>query len=268
MPPKKQDNKATVHLVIQRYRSCKILLDEREWRAVGGSSGGSTTTKATTDDDGKNRDGNHCGWLVYTSFASGCNPESIQKAVLTLFQMPLGTWGHWQERVVVASTGSGGRPQSLASMMEQLSLHHHQEQPQTDATTAGTTTNDSNPRLSVVLCPQANLVSKVKQNGKSVQYHGQCDKSLGEQLFVYFGLSLQALLLERQCELRQEPLPESLQTWKRLDSLDAALSHDSSSSWAWQSSLDMVTVVMGSFGKRQGLEFSSDMGPFCHTVQL
>jgi hypothetical protein len=38
----------------------------------------------------------------------------------------------------------------------------------------------------------------------------------------------------------------------------------------WQSALDpaFLHVVAGSFGKRQGLEMKSDMGPFCHVLQL
>jgi hypothetical protein len=42
---------------------------------------------------------------------------------------------------------------------------------------------------------------------------------------------------------------------------------DSGVSW---SLLDdsFIQVVSGSFGKRQGLELLSDMGPFCHVVNL
>ena len=212
MPPKKQDGK-TVHLVLQRYRWCKILLDETEWRTVGSSD----------------EEPAHCGWLVYTSFAAGASQETIQKAVLTLFQMPFGTWGQWEEK--------GGRPQTLSNMMQQAH--------DIDDTTA-TTTN----RLSIVLCPQANLVSQVKRNGKSVQYHGQCDKALSEQLFLYFGLYLQALLLEQQCQIREQLVPESLTLWKEIASLEDALAADMT---GWTDNLDAITVISGSFGKRQGL---------------
>lgn len=232
MPPKKQEGK-TVHLVVQRYRRCRILLNETEWRNVGSSS-------LSSDD---NASETHCGWLVYTSFAAGATQETIQKAVLTLFQMPFGTWGHWEEK--------GGRPQTLSAMMQQAHNDH----------VAAASTKDH--RLSLVLCPQANLVSQIKRNGKSVQYHGQCDKVLSEQLFYYFGLYLQALLLEQQCQIREQPVPESLPSWKDLP-LEEALATDTT----WTGALDAITIVSGSFGKRQGLEFSSDMGPFCHTVQV
>ena len=219
-----------MHLICQRYRECKILLDETEWRTVGNH------VENEDDDDTPP----HCGWLVYTSFAQGATVETVQKAVLTLFQMPFGTWGLWQEK--------GGRPQSLGAMMQQA----HE-----DSVTAES-------RLSVVLCPQANLVSQVKRNGKSVQYHGQCDKTVSEQLFLYFGLYLQALLVEHECQIRRTAVPESLAAWKKAP-LDEALAVDTSS---WQEMLQITTVVMGSFGKRQGLQFSSDMGPFCHSFQV
>ena len=31
---------------------------------------------------------------------------------------------------------------------------------------------------------------------------------------------------------------------------------------------NFLTVVQGTFGKRQALEFTSDMGPFCHVLEL
>uniref|UniRef100_A0A7S3P8D7 Uncharacterized protein n=1 Tax=Amphora coffeiformis TaxID=265554 RepID=A0A7S3P8D7_9STRA len=221
MPPKKNPEGKTVHLVLQRYRWCKILLHETEWRTVGSSE-----------------EPAHCGWLVYTSFAVGASQETVQKAVLTVFQMAFGTWTRWEEK--------GGRPQNLSNMMQQA----HDE-------------NVTQNRLSIVVCPQANLVNKIERNGKSVQYRGQCDKALGEQLFLYFGLYLQALLLEQQCQIREQPVPQSLTLWKQMP-LEGALATDTT---VWTEQLDAIMVVCGSFGKLQGLEFSSaDIGPFCHSI--
>lgn len=228
---KNQDGK-TVHLICQRYRQCKILLDESQWRTVGNSN---------DDDDAPP----HCGWLVYTSFVQGATLEAVQKAVLTLFQMPFGTWGLWQEK-------GASRPQSMGAMMQQA---HNDD----DKEAVG--------RVSVVLCPQANLTSQVKRNGKSVQYHGQCDKTLSEQFFAYFGLYLQALLVEQECQIRKELVPEELLAWKQETSLEAALAAAADDA-SWTQKLQIAVVVVGSFGKRQGLEFSSDMGPFCHTFQV
>ena len=243
MPSKSSHHEGkTVHLILQRYRTCKILLDESEWRTVGYGGGGGETNPDSPRP--------HCGWLVYTSFANGATLESVQKAVLTLFQMPFGTWGQWEEK--------GGRPQSLASLMQQA-YNENKE----DGGNGNTAASPS--RLSVVLCPQANLVSQVKRNGKSVQYHGQCEKTQSEQFFNYFGLYLQASLVEHQCQLREEVVPESLTNWKDIANLEQALEADTKS---WLEMLKLVTVVSGSFGKRQGLEFFSDMGPFCHTVRV
>lgn len=230
MPPKKQPQPQakTVHLVMQRYRWCKILLNETEWRTVGSSS----------------EQNSHCGWLVYTSFAQGVTPESIQKAVLTVLQIPFGTFGHWQEK-------GASRPQSLLQMVQQQVAQDKEE-------------NDA-PRLSIVLCPQANLTSRVERNGKSVQYRGQCDKDSSAQFFAYFGLYLQALLAERVYQARQETPPATLAVFMALPWTEALQQDDTT----WRDVLPaVVSVVVASFGQRQGLEFSSDMGPFCHAVQI
>lgn len=248
---KNQQDNQTVHLICQRYRQCKILLDEREWRLVG-----SHPDSKQHDADTSSLLPPHCGWLVYTSFAKGTTMASVQKAVLTLIQMPFGTWGLWQEKRTE-------RPQSLQAMMQQGI------EDQQGSGNGNHHINDT-PRLSVVLCPQANLVSQVKRNGKSVQYHGQCDKNVSQQWFAYFYLYLKALLVETECQLRQEDVPKALLEWKDLEDLEQALEMANASSWTADSSLQLqlVTVVQGSFGKRQGIEFLSDMGPFCHSFQV
>lgn len=172
--------------------------------------------------------------------------------------MNVGTWGHWQEK-------GSGRPQSLFAMMEQLVVG--------DAFTVNDKHNPSSakPGLSMVICPQANLISQVKRNGKSVQYHGQCDKERGHQLFDYFCRYVKALLAERELRLQSPSFTKpsgplaAVTAWKELVDLEQAMADTS----AWgEYLLQSVTVVTGSFGKRQGLEFSSDMGPFCHTFQV
>jgi len=49
-----------------------------------------------------------------------------------------------------------------------------------------------------MLVPQANLIAKVKKNGKSVQYRDQIDKIRGEQLYNMFVKSVEGLLIEHQ----------------------------------------------------------------------
>jgi hypothetical protein len=52
------------------------------------------------------------------------------------------------------------------------------------------------------------LTFQVKREGKSIQYHGQIDKAEGNTLYHYFVNSVRGLVLEKQCEARNEPLPE------------------------------------------------------------
>jgi hypothetical protein len=259
MPSSKEGAAKTVHLVVQRYRGLKILLNETDWCAVGSTrsaasqpSSTSLTSAGASDDESASVSPPHCGWLVYVSFAEGATRESVHKAVTTLWNLPFGTWGHWQQaRGGGDAKTTSSRPQSLRQLLAQAA--QEEEAPYH--------------RLSVVLCPQANLVSQVKRNGKSVQYHGQCDKTVSQELFVYFGHYLQATILEEQCRLREKAIPEALTAWKTTNET-ANQSGETDTSWLSALDTDWCAVIVGSFGKRQGLEVFSDMGPFCHTLQI
>jgi hypothetical protein len=67
---------------------------------------------------------------------------------------------------------------------------------------------DSTSSCSLVVVPQANLISKVKQQGKSIQYHGQVNKEKGEELYHYFCDCIKGKLLEEQCTSRSKDLPQ------------------------------------------------------------
>lgn len=97
---------------------------------------------------------------------------------------------------------------------------------------------------------------QVKKQGKSIQYHGQVEKSIGEELYRFFIDEVRSAVLKRQCEASGAPLP----SWFDEDHRDEEL---------WSAALEdsFCRVVSGSFGKRQGLELSSEMGPFCHVLQ-
>jgi hypothetical protein len=269
MPSNKADAPKTVHLVLQRYHGLRILLNETDWCSVGSTSRATTTNtqqqhstslppaEASSGDSTSVVSPPHCGWLVYVSFAEGATRESVHKAVTTLWNLPFGTWGHWQQQARgedanSTSGSSSSRPQSLRQLLAQAA--QEEEAPYN--------------RLSVVLCPQANLVSQVKRNGKSVQYHGQCEKTVSQELFAYFGHYLQAMILEEQCRLRDRAIPETLVAWKTETNERANQSSEPDLSWLSTPDTDWCTVVVGSFGKRQGLEVFSDMGPFCHTLQI
>ncbi|KAL7525519.1 hypothetical protein ACHAWF_001397 [Thalassiosira exigua] len=55
---------------------------------------------------------------------------------------------------------------------------------------------------------KANLISKVKQGGKSIQYHGQIDKGKGHELYDCFCDCLRSKILEAQCLSNSVELPE------------------------------------------------------------
>lgn len=268
------------------------------------------------DDDNSNS----CGLLAYISFSSSTTHSQVETAAQTLLNLPVLTIGFW-----------GDKESSTQSI---LSL-------------AATSTPSC---CSLVIVPQANLISRVKQQGKSIQYHGQIDKERGEELYNYFCSCIQGILLETQCKTRSEELPEwyirrkaffeqqqsskkshspatppgelfrddlKYSEWdergipikdsqgnaltksgvKKLNKIiqvhttkhikwkeeqqecgnsdeqtccPSSVATEAPPVEQWDESLDetFCHFVKGSFGKRQGLEFCSDMGPFVHSFQV
>jgi len=121
-----------VSIVVQRFRQCKLLLNEEQWVTVGEEDNSSSS----------------CGLLAYISFGSSTSQSQVEAAAQTLLNLPVLTTGLW---------GDSSSTQSILSLA-----------------TASTSS------CSLVIVPQANLISKVK--GKTIQYHGQIDKDSGEQL--------------------------------------------------------------------------------------
>ena len=274
---------------------------ETEYVTVGG--GGDTSS---------------CGILAYVSFASSATRSHAEAAANTLLNLPILTTGLWGD--------------DESSTMSVLSL--------------GAEASSS---CSLVIVPQANLISKVKQNGRSIQYHGQIAKEKGEDLYIYFCDCLKGKLLEAQCLSKSQELPDwyekrrdfeqqqynkkqqspspstppdqlfrdetkysewdekgfPLKDAKGVELTKSALKklkkiydahckkhmkwleqcekngvvvgggeEQSSESGPppaqWDDCLDpsFCHFVAGSFGKRQGLELKSDMGPFVHTFQV
>jgi D-Tyr-tRNAtyr deacylase len=281
----------SVYIVVQRFRECKLLINELEYANVGSSS-------------------DSCGLLAYVSFASSTTPVQVEQAAGTLLNLPVLTTGLW-----------GDGESSTLSVLA-LSV-------------------DPTLSCSLVIVPQANLISKVKQQGKSIQYHGQINKDRGEELYQYFCECIKGKLLEAQCSSRSQDLPEWYKDRKRLMEIQANNSQPSCvskppeqlfrvdskySEWnekglpikdadgnelsksqlkkltkiyeshckrhakwtenggstasntyemdsmlpgtQWGDSLDpsFCHFVAGSFGKRQGIELKSDMGPFVVSI--
>jgi D-Tyr-tRNAtyr deacylase len=269
-------------------------------------------------------DANTCGMLVYVSFGEGCTQQSCQAAAKIIVNLPILTLGVW---------GDGGKTTNLFGMA----------------------TKQSN-ASSLIIVPQANLICKVKNKGKNIQYHSQIDKTEGQAMYHYFVNYIRGLILEKQCEERNEPLPEWYQkscsaqsgktcseraspsippqdlfrdpslyqtfdengipltdaqgelitksAHKKLRKAQAAhkirhlryLREQPKSpttslqgppyAWSpvpkevvpitqhkeenWSNAIDpsFVHVVAGTYSKRQALEYSSDLGPFCHVIQV
>jgi len=159
-----------VHLSIQRYRGCKLLLCEREWKTVGQFR--ENESKLT-----------HCGLLVYISFTNEATYAKVEQAASAVLQLPVCTRGLW------------GDAQSTTSSIAELA---------------------ANGDTSVVIVPQANLICRLKGNGKSIQYHGQLsDRSKARRFYRFFCDSLRAKLLEEQCLLSKSPLPSWYNEWKQ-----------------------------------------------------
>lgn len=279
-----EEVKDSVRLVMQRFRHASLLVDDKVV-SVGEKR---DILEPTT--------GTSCGLLVYVSFAKSANKEKVLQAAKTVLNLPLLTHGAW---------GDGSDTTSVLDMAS---------------------SPNSSPHL--LLVPQANLISKLKSQGRSIQYHGQIDKKAGCQLYEDFLNYVRALLLENQCANLKQPVPKwvnsILGTKKTIDASvppsemfqdpvvysewgdDGVPTKDAkgkeltksaskkikkqresqgkryekylksaekkelvkeAADWSLLKS-ETCTVIGGSFGGRQGLEISSDMGPFCHVVTL
>ena len=289
-PPVTEEATESLRLVVQRFRQASFLVDGQVV-----SVGDTCAMVKPVHMNNTKAESSTCGLLVYISFAKSATTEKALQAAKTLLNLPLLTQGSW---------GDGSKPASLLDMAA----------------------SQSKPYL--LLVPQANLICKVKNQGKSIQYHGQIAKDVGNQLYDEFVNYIRALVLEHQYETRQEPVP----TWITAilvgakKSIDACVPpqqmfRDKTVYSAWDadgiptknvngeeltrsafkkmkklyeshkkrhekylkiatttskplakttdwSLLDpeFCTVVAGTFGARQGLEISSDMGPFCHVI--
>ena len=253
-------------------------------------------------------DDKSCGALVYVSFSSTTSEDDVQSAATTMLNLPVMTTGLWGD-------GSSGTQSILSLASENSSC------------------------ASLVVVPQANLISKVKQRGQSIQYHGQISKERGRELYELFCDCIRGKLLEVQCLESGRELPKwyrerqsfvekknrqssslmpstppdqifrdetkysawdergvptkdaegqelSKSSAKKLNKVYVAHakkhekwrstkteddeSQDQTMPPARWEDLDnsFCHFIAGSFGKRQGLEFKSDMGPFVHSFAV
>ena len=162
-----------VKLVIQRFRSASLLLAPGETVQINKSQDQAQAT---------------CGMLVYVSFSKAAETKRavIFTAARTLLNLSVLTRGVW---------GDGSGTVSALELATELDKAK-------DAS--------SNSGVPIVLVPQANLISKIKNNGKSIQYHGQVAKVVGKELFDLFVRSVHLISYEHQCLARGEEISASL----------------------------------------------------------
>ncbi|KAL9182441.1 hypothetical protein ACHAXT_013093 [Thalassiosira profunda] len=276
----------SVSIVVQRFRECKLLLEETDYVTVGGGD-------------------ESCGVLAYVSFSSSTTRSQVESAASTLVNLPVLTTGLWGD-------GASTTRSILVLAAEAQS------------------------KCSLVIVPQANLISKVKQGGKSIQYHGQINKEEGQELYEYFCDCLRGKLLELQCSESSEGTFRTAKQQQQADFSEHAPQYElfrdeeKYSAWdergfptkdaegkditksqtkklnkmydahvkrhekwkeqnngndgsaqnveeiagppaaRWEECLDpsFCHFVAGSFGMRQGLELRSDMGPFVHSFRV
>ena len=211
-----KDGSKSVHLVFQRFRHCRLLLNEDTVVHVGSESGNGSpdggndtnddhdsidqlllnpyntnTTETDTDTDAVV---GVVGLLVYVSFANTATKDSVYNAAKTVLNLPIITLGSW---------GDGTSTQSLLQLAA-----GNQDMSDTTIKINSSSHSSSSPsyyyNVNLVIVPQANLISKVKSNGKSIQYHGQCPKTVGEEWYDYFVKSLYDIATEYQAIIRKE----------------------------------------------------------------
>lgn len=187
-------NSCNIRLVVQRYRKASLLIDEKEVVTVGSIGSSSKDGDASIESTASSLLGNitadqsvvsgHIGMLVYISFAKTATVQDVSKAAKTILNLPIQTEGAW---------GDGSNTKSIVQMaIDAMSKRK-------DGTKDKTICN-----VSIMLVPQANIIAKVKRNGKSVQYRDQIDKKNGENLYNLFLESVESLLTEEHQKQNQQ----------------------------------------------------------------
>lgn len=304
----------SIRMVIQRYRFASVLIEEKGVVSVGQQC---SSLVASSNDDNES-----LGLLAYISFSLTATKEKVVQAANTLLNMPVGTLGAW---------GDGSRAQSMLQLLSSSAAAPSDDKPK------------SLSPLSIILVPQANLIAKIKKNGKSIQYRDQIAKEKGKELYDLFCDTVQVLLMDHEALCRGEksmnpksnnkksanvsdpsippdqlfrqrssdfatfddatglPLttisgdPVSKSARKRMQkqydvhvkrhekyqekqkasptqppNKVSPTTKDDEGEEAPTKTLDLsfLQLIKGTFGRRQGLELQSDMGPFCHVVEI
>ncbi|KAG7351359.1 D-tyrosyl-tRNAtyr deacylase [Nitzschia inconspicua] len=208
----------SIRMVVQRYRKATILIDERTIVSLGEVPNESTngklllsetdsaeftisnttsTTPSSSLSPSRSAVFSSIGMLVYISFSKTATRALVEQAARTILQLPIQTTGVWGD-------GTSTTQSLLEVLLQRSQIQTDSVKPNHNATAVQTTTNtnnnnnNNNNKISLLLVPQANLIAKVKKNGKSIQYHDQIDKDSGKRLYELFCQIVESLLIQHQ----------------------------------------------------------------------
>lgn len=315
-----------IRIIVQRYSYASIVIDDNQLVQVGQRNHNINAPSLLLLPNNK-----PIGLLVFISFSNVATEAMIEKAAKTVLNLP-----------IMSETGVWGDGTATDSMLDILLNKTKAVRGNKDKEKETIHTG-----MSMIIVPQANLICKIKQNGKSIQYHDQCPKEKGLLYYQKFCDTMETLLIEHEhyclvgkrisnrnnkkaVTLDTDPTipPNELFTrnnknsdgellyatfdklgipltlndggkvsknaqkkflkqynaqQKRydkylLETKDAATTVTSSNTTKAavnkqtksfdQLSPTFLQLIRGSFGKRQALEFQSDMGPFSHVVEI
>ena len=197
----------SVCMVVQRYRGATLQCNENEIVRVGANA---TLDPAAATLELQQK-GQYCGLLIYVSFAKGCTQQAVQTAAKIVVNLPLLSLVGWGDGVAqtmnVIDLAKQHRNAASITIVPQADLINKVRY-------AGCLPSQTlvTPWLTLVIIHILIFLTDTKQiksHGKSIQYHSQIDKSEGKTLYQYFVNSVRGLVLEQQCQFRNEPLP----TW-------------------------------------------------------
>lgn len=171
-------NTKSVHIVLQRYRSCRVLIDERYWVSTttttrtttntttatptttseptvsssskagvafhDGNSNSSTQQPQEQGQQTEQQETKHCGLLVYVSFAESATESAVRLAAQHALNAPVLTLGQWGDGISTTT--------SLVQLVTRGMPH----------------------QVSVVIVPQANLISKVRMADQTLRQSAVC----------------------------------------------------------------------------------------------
>jgi hypothetical protein len=219
-------------MVIQRYRKARIVLNDTKVVTLGEEAPLLTADDKYTDDADDDatttKTTKTLGVVVYVSFSSKIATfADIEHAAKTILQLPIHTFGRWGDGL--CSGIDGGQTQSLLQILssrhEQMT-NHSRSASRPDNIESNTSSSLS--PISLLIVPQANLISKIKKNGKSVQYHDQIHKDLGQEMYDAFIDKLHQLLLDHQSTCRNHQTVDGNKSGEKTSQTTAATTPDSS----------------------------------------